>query len=67
MDRLTLIKGFTNQLFVLPQIVDKDYWGYSEKNDRDLILVISDSFKGSWLDTSKRGDEEYSDWYDVKN
>ena len=47
--------------------MDKDSFGYSEKNDRDLTLVISDSFKGSWLDTPKRGNEEFSDWYDVKN
>ena len=60
-DRLSVIKDYAKQLFVSPQIVDKDSFGYSEKNDRDLTLVISDSFKGSWLDTPKRGDEEFSD------
>ena len=66
-DKLSMIKDHAKILFVSPQIVDKDSFGYSEKNDRDLTLVISDSFKGSWLDTPKRGDEEFSDWCDVKN
>ena len=66
-DKLSIIKDHAKHLFVSPQIVDKDSFGYSEKNDRDLTLVISDSFKGSWLDTPKRGDEEFSDWCDVKN